>query len=166
MRKTVRVLSLQSSLFMVLWQSPDIPFLSCVLVSARLRVCSDPGTLDLFQAQVWFRVEVRTLTLQVWSCCGSVRSRVRSGRALLCPCAFVVSVLLSLLLSCFVWLSCLSWFVWTRGLWVSLLAACRAVTITTFCCAIYCTKINCDKRYYCHFKTILFHWLYNYSMTI
>ncbi len=42
----------------------------------------------------------------------------------------------------------------------------RAVTITTFCCAIYCTKINCDKRYYCHFKTILFHWLYNYSMTI
>ncbi len=33
----------------------------------------------------------------------------------------------------------------------------RAVTITTFCCAIYCTKINCDKRYYCHFKTILFH---------
>ncbi len=43
---------------------------------------------------------------------------------------------------------------------------CRAVTITTFCCAIYCTKINCDKQYYCHFKTILFRWLYNYSMTI
>ncbi len=42
----------------------------------------------------------------------------------------------------------------------------RAVTITTFCFAIYCTKINCDKRYYCHFKTTLFHRLYNYSMTI
>ncbi len=35
--------------------------------------------------------------------CGSVRSRVRSGRALLCPCAFVVFVLLSLVLSCSVW---------------------------------------------------------------
>ncbi len=111
---SVRVLSLRSSLFMVL--SPDTPFLSCFLVSARLRVyssrvlsclhalfhvgawCSDPGIFVLFQAQFWFRVGVRTLTLQVCSCCGSVRSRVRSGRALLYPCAFVVFVLLSLVL--------------------------------------------------------------------
>ncbi len=54
--------------------------------------------------------------------------------SLLCPCVFVVFVLLSLALSCSVWhaacvftgcvLSCLSCFVRTRGLWVSLLAAC------------------------------------------
>ncbi len=85
--------------------------------------CSDPGTLVLFQAQFCFCVGVRTLTLQVWSCCGSMRSRVHSGRALLCPCAFVVFVLLSLVLFCFVLcgtqlvlftgcvLSCLSCFV-------------------------------------------------------
>ncbi len=108
-----RVLSLRSSLFMVL--SPDTPFLSCFLVSARLEYtrrklsclhalfhvgawCSDPGIFVLFQAQFWFRVGVRTLTLQVCSCCGSVRSRVCSGRALLYPCAFVVFVLLSLVL--------------------------------------------------------------------
>ncbi len=93
--------------------------------------CSDPSTLVLFQVQFWFCVGVRTLTLQVWSCCGSVRSRVRSGHALLCPCAFVVFLLFCLVLcstqlvfftGCV--LSCLPCFVWTRGLWVSLLAAC------------------------------------------
>ncbi len=60
--------------------------------------CSDPGTLVLFQAQFWFRVGVLTLTLQVCSCYGSMQSQVCSGRALLCPCAFVVFVLLSLVL--------------------------------------------------------------------
>ncbi len=60
--------------------------------------CSDPSTLVLFQVQFWFCVGVRTLTLQVWSCCGSVRSRVRSGHALLCPCAFVVFLLFCLVL--------------------------------------------------------------------
>ncbi len=39
----------------------------------------------LVQALFWFRVGVRTLTLHVQSCCGSMRSRVRSGPALLCP---------------------------------------------------------------------------------
>ncbi len=129
---------------MVLWQSPDTPFLSCFLVSHALSClsalfhvgawCSNPGTLVLFQAQFWFRVWVWTLMLQVWYCCGSMRSRVCSGCALLCPCAFVVFVLISLVLSCSCLsqlvfftgcvLSCLSCFVWTRGLWVSLLAAC------------------------------------------
>ncbi len=56
---------------MVLWQSPDTPFLSWFLVSNALSClsalfhvgawCSDPGTLVLFR----FRVGVRTLTLQV-----------------------------------------------------------------------------------------------------
>ncbi len=52
--------------------------------------CSDPGTLVLFQAPLWFRVGVRTLTFQVFSFCGSMRSQVCSGSALLCPCVFVV----------------------------------------------------------------------------
>ncbi len=55
---------------------------------------------------------------------------------------------------------------WTEAGVKASRATTRAVAITTFCCAIYCIKINCDKRYYCHFKTILFNWLYNYSMTI
>ncbi len=37
------------------------------------------------QALFWFCVGVWTLTLHVQSCCGSVRSRVRSGRAVVCP---------------------------------------------------------------------------------
>ncbi len=93
-----------------------------------------PRLLSCFRPS-WFRVGVRTLTLQVWSCCGSVGSRVRSGRALLCLCVFFVFVLLYLVLSCSVWncvpvkntncvFSRLSCFVWTHGLWVSLLAAC------------------------------------------
>ncbi len=132
---SVRVLSFQSSLFMVLWQSPNTPFLSCFLVLSRLRAlfhvgvwCSDPGTLVLFQALFWFRVGVLRLALQVWSCCGSMWSRVRLGCARLCPCTFIVFIFLSLVLSCSAFvlfkLSCLSCFVRTRGLLVSLLAAC------------------------------------------
>ncbi len=110
------------SLFMVLWQSSNTPFLYCFLVLSCLHAlfhvgvwCSDPGTLVLFQALFWFRVGVRRLALQVWSCCGSVRSRVRLGRAHLCPCAFIVFIFLSLVLSCSAFvlfkLSCLSCFV-------------------------------------------------------
>ncbi len=43
---------------------------------------------------------------------------------------------------------------------LKILLTIRPVTITTFCCAIYCPRNNCDKRYYCHFKTILYHWIY------
>ncbi len=38
------------------------------------------------------------------------------------------------------------------------------VTITKFCCVIYCPINNCDKRYYCHFKTILCHSMYNHNI--
>ncbi len=130
-----------SSLFMVLWQSPDTPFLSCFLVSAWLRVCSsrmlsclralfhvgvwcsDPGTLVLFQAQFWFRVGVQTLTLQVWSCCGSLRSRVCLGRTLLCPCAFVVAFCCTQLVFQLHAFSCFVLFCVVRSLCFSL-AAC------------------------------------------
>ncbi len=119
--------------------------------------CSDPSTLVLFQAQFWFRVGVQTLTLQVWSCCGSVRSRVRSGNALLFPCAFVIFILLSLVLygtqlvfftGCV--LSCLSCFVWTRGLWVSLLAACSSPVLHMACDSVLLTMCLCFGFVWAH----------------
>ncbi len=114
-------------------------------------LCSDPGTLVLFQAQFWFRVGVRRLTLQVWSCCGSMRSRVRSGRALLCPCAFVVFVLLSQFFSCFVWhAACV--FHWLRAFMfvmfcvntqlMSLLISCVASDSVLLPCA--CVFVLCE----------------------
>ncbi len=62
-----------------------------------------PAFLSCFRPSSGFVSGVRTLMLQVWSRCGSVGSRVRSGRTLLCPCAFVVFILLSFALSCSVW---------------------------------------------------------------
>ncbi len=73
--------------FMVLWQSPDTPVMSCfhvsvlepcALSSACLVSCSDPGTRVLsFGFVPGFRH-----SLCVLSCCMSVRSRVCSSRAL------------------------------------------------------------------------------------
>ncbi len=107
-----------------------------------------PGTLVLFQAQFWFRVGVRTLTLQVWSCCGSVRSRVRSGRALLCPCAFVVFVLISLVLSCSV-----------------CHAACVFHWLHAFIFVMFCVNAAYESPYllhvlFCTWLLILFCWPY------
>ncbi len=79
--------------FMVLWQSPDTPVMSCfhvsvlepcALSSACLVLCSDPGTRVLsFGFVSGFRHSLRVL-----SCCVSVRSGV--VRSLVCMFCFVL----------------------------------------------------------------------------
>ncbi len=76
---------------MVLWQSPDTPFMSGFHVSAWLRVCSSSCALSsACLVSCWsvvfgsrhsclefrFRIRVRALALHVLSLCVSARSRV------------------------------------------------------------------------------------------
>ncbi len=123
-------------LFMVLWQSPDTPFMSCFYVSARLRVCSSRALSclrALFCVGVWcsdpsthvlsfgfvsgFGHSRSMFRLIVWACGSS-----SLGRTLSCPCVCVVWHAARV----FHWLRAfmLSCLVWTRGLWVFSLAAC------------------------------------------
>ncbi len=144
---------------MVLWWSPDTPFLSCFLVSARLRVCSsralsrlrslfhvgawclDPGTLFLFRLSSGFvsgfghsrsrLVLLREravssslgpcapLSVCVVFCCTQLVLQLRAFSHFV---FFCVARSLCFFTGCV--LSCLSCFVWTRGLWVFSLAAC------------------------------------------
>ncbi len=115
-------------LFMVLWRSPDTPFLSCFHVSVRLRVCSsralsclralfcvgaccsDPGTHVLsFGFVSGFGHSRSMFCLIVWACGSSSLGRALSCPRVLCVCGFARS-------SCFYWLRAfmLSCLVWTR----------------------------------------------------
>ncbi len=101
-------------LFMVLWQSPDTPIMSCFHVSVRLRACSSralsPACLVSFWSVVfgsrhsclefWFRVGVRTLALHVLSLCVSVQSRVRSAVHSSVHVCFVVLHAVRVLIGC------------------------------------------------------------------
>ncbi len=83
--KYVRVLSLLSSLIMVLWQSPDTPFLSCFLVSAQLRVCLSRALsclCALFHVGAWYSRHSCLVSGPVLvSCRGFGHSRSRFGLA-------------------------------------------------------------------------------------
>ncbi len=92
-------------LFMVLWQSPDTPFMSCFYVSARLRVrssralsclhalfcvgawCSDPGTHALrFGFVSGFGHSRSMFCLIVWACGSSSLGRALLSTCVVCVC--------------------------------------------------------------------------------
>ncbi len=110
---------------MVLWQSPDTPFLSWFLVFSLLSTCSVSCWSVVFGSRhsclvsgsVLVRVGVRTLTSSLGPC-PPLSVCIRCLRFVL---FWVARSLCFSLAACFRVLSC---FVWTRGLWVSLLAAC------------------------------------------
>ncbi len=95
---------------MVLWQSPDTPFMSCFYVSARLRVCSsralsrlralfcvgawcsDPGTHVLsFGFVSGFGHSRSMFCLIVWACGWSSLGRALSCPRVLCVCGVACS---------------------------------------------------------------------------
>ncbi len=146
---------------MVLWQSPDTPFMSCFYVRARLRVCSsralsclralfcvgawcsDPGTHILsFGFVSGFGHSRSMFCLIVWAPGSSSLGRALSS-VHVCFVLHAVHVFIGCMHSCYV-LCCvarslcfsllrafmLSCLVWTRGLWVFSLAACRVLFCT------------------------------------
>ncbi len=115
-------------LFLVLWQSPDTPIMSCLHVSARLRVCSSALSSACLVScwsvvfgsrhsclEFWFCVGVQTLTLHFLSCCVSVRSRVRLAvRSSVHVCSVLlhaVRVIIGCVRSCYV-LWCVAHSLW------------------------------------------------------
>ncbi len=132
-------------LFMVLWQSPDTPVMSCFHVSARLRVCSSGVQIPALMSRVrsathtsvhvcWF---VLLHTVRVFSLCFS-----------LAACFYVVmscvnTWLMGILISC-VFVSCFA-----HGWWFVLLAMCLCICFVWahgFCLSFLramCSHVNC-----------------------
>ncbi len=135
---------------MVLWQSPDTPFMSCVYVSARLRVCSsralsclralfcvgawcsDPGTHVLsFGFVSGFGHSRSMFCLIVWACGSS-----SLGRALSCPrvCVWCCTQSVFLSAACIHVMSCAVWhaarvFHWLRAFMLSCLVWTRSLWV-------------------------------------
>ncbi len=138
-QQPVRVQSLRSSLFMVLWQSPDTPFLSCFLSCFMLCFMLErgvwiPALLSCFRPSSGFVSgfghSYPRFGTAVGACglefaravCSSVRVHTLSSFCFLLFCLVLCGTQLVFFTGCM--LSCLSCFVWTLGLWVSLLAVC------------------------------------------
>ncbi len=132
-------------LFMVLWQSPDTPFMSCFYVSARLRVCSsralsclralfcvgawcsDPGTHVLSFGFVSGFGHSRSMFRVPCSHCVSVRLEFARPHALLSTCVVCVwccTQFVFLSAACIHVMSCAVWhaahvFHWLRAFMLS-----------------------------------------------
>ncbi len=157
---------------MVLWQSPDTPFMSCFYLSALLSECLVLCWSVVFGSrhsclEFRFRVGVRTLALHVLSHCVSVRLEFARPHALLSTCVVcvvlhAVRVFIGCVHSCYVLccvarsscfslaacfhvvVSCVN----TRGLWVFSLAACSCPVLhmagDLFCWPCACVFVLCE----------------------
>ncbi len=156
---------------MVLWQSPDTPFMSCFYVSARLRVCSshalsrlralfcvgawcsDPGT-HVLSLMSW--VGVRTLALHVLSHCVSVRLEFARPRALLSTCVVCVwfcTQFVFLSAACIHVMSCAVWhaarvFHWLRAFMLSCLVWTRGLWVFSLA-ACSCPVLHMAGNLFC-----------------
>ncbi len=159
-------------LFVVLWQSPDTPFLSCFHVSVRLRVCSsralsclralfcvgaccsDPGTHVLsFGFVSGFGHSRSMFCLIVWACGSSSLGRALSCPRVLCVCVWFCTQFVFLSAACIHVMSCAVWhaacvFHWLRAFMLSCLVWTRGLWVFSLA-ACSCPVLHMAGNLFC-----------------